>query len=790
MKLLTAILIFLFSLTPLWAQNPDFDLKYKQAQSLYEKGQFEQARTNILNALKKYDSSLTWSQKTSGNRLASQCEKAIANRDRLNLASTELILGYQSGLDSIGFDAGKPQLVTATSDSPSWCKVERLGNGYIFLKSELNPDKNERHATVTVKMGRIKTVLVKVIQQPRPDTQKQVVISTSPDRARISVDGSDSSVGVWEGTLSSGQHKLHVEKNGFAVKDTVITVLDDMRNEQMMDIHLDLAPQFGKLTVNILPETGFSFGPDLPILSLNGVITNFNPQELFSYDDDRDIQRYTIYDDGTIPVSAGRLDVTVSAKGYEAQFFSMYIKPGETVNLSRTLSAITGNVTIEDAGNAFDATVFLDGQDMGLVRDYVRHRTIIGDHVITLKKDGFVSEENSYPISVKEGASTTIPVRMVRYTPYVFTSNPDNARVSVDGEYIGLTPTEPYILLEKAPGHSYTVEITKDSYFPIVRTITPDFSSSETVNEHNELKRTSFFKIEADRENILATIRNRSKVDTTFFEDLQLPAEVNLPIRENPYLVTMRRVGDKKNVYKRSFKFNDPDKNTLDVQTYSRYNFQAISANYYLTGATASIGSKSYQNMGNVSLMKFRLFPGLSTSVAHAGFFMGKEPDAPIIESDPETGVDYEISSKQFNYLPAISILFINGEFRAGGYITDYMQVNSLVSYAWYPDIIKKIAGFSHVTGHDLFIGAEISSNIKYFNANVKAGLQTYPGGLTANIYDEGKKGPGMSSTNVEDKYVCLPVAGIPPTQFVISVGFSFGGRNSKGQNTLRLFHF
>ena len=789
MKRFFTILLLFIVAVPLFAQNPDFDLKYQQAKSLFDKGQYEQARTSIRNALNKYPS-LSADQRATGNRLVSQCNAAIENRDRLHLSVDELTIGYQSALDSIGCDAGKPNLISVTSSEPSWCKIERFANGYIYVKSELNPEKTERRATVTVKMGKIKTATVRIVQQARPDTQKQLVIRTNPDRARISVDGGDYSTGIWEGTLSSGKHRLRVEKNGFAVKDTVITILDDMRSEQHVDLCLNLTPQFAKIRMDIQPEEGFSFGGNVPVITFNGVVADMNPREIYSYGDDRDIQRYSIYDDGTIPVSSGRLDIAVASQGFEPQQFEIQVRSGEEFTLSRVLKAITGYLTLEDVGNAQDAQVFVDNRPAGMVREYIHKRTIIGNHVITLQKDGFLSPQQEYSVSINEGENIAIPVKMARYVPYVFTSTPDNVVVTVDGVYVGNTPTAPYNLIEKDSGGKYLVEFTKENYLTVSREISSSFTNLEQMEEHADMLDTKPFQLKADRTDAKATILNRRKGDTVFVKEVALPAKISLPVRKAPYYIELRNVGETKKVYKKRFHFNNAQENTLNMQTYSRHNVHLLSGNYYLGGMPmVTIGGgtapKEFKNMGNVSLIKFGVFPGFSTSAVRSGLFMGSNKTAPIIPSgDPTDGSG--VTWGNFNYLPAISVLFINGEFRVGGYITDYLQVDAVATYAWYPDVIKNLIAFSHVVGHDLFLGGEVSTCIKAININFKMGMQMYPGGgLTANIY----KGDGNTGTFESTSYVSLPIAGLPPSQFVISVGFTLGSADAKGQNILRLFH-
>lgn len=769
---------------PLLAQNPDFVLKYQQAKSLYDKGQYEQARTSIRNTLKKMPS-LSADQKNMGNRLASQCDAAISNRDRLHVSSHDIRLGFQSSVDSIGCDAGKPNLITVTSSEPGWCKVQGYRNGYIFIKSEFNPDKIDRHATLTVKMGKIKSTSINVIQEARPDTKKSIVVRTTPDNARISIDGDEASVGVWQGSLPSGSHRFRIEKNGYAVKDTLVTVADDMKEDQLVELNLKLTPQFARLYVDVQPEEGFRFGEGSPSIILNGVIVDLNPREVYSYNDDRDVQRYALYDDGSIPVYPGRLDIQIRADSYESQRFDRQIRSGEDVRISRVMKPVIGYLTLDDQENAWDAIVSVDGVEMGPVSSFARKKIIVGEHLLTLQKEGFLSAEDNYSFRIAENESLSIPVKMIRYTPYVFTSTPAGARVALDGEYIGTTPTEPYILKEKTPGQSYQVELLKEGYFTEVRTITPDFRFPEVETEEFKLYKASKLNIEADIVDAVVTIKERNYGDSIFVKDVKLPAEVALPIREKPYFVEIRRIGDTKKVYGKKFQFDGKDKDYLKIQTYSRHSVNVLSANYLLGGMPpVSISSKEYKNMGNVSLLKFRLFPGLSTSAVRSGFFMGSDSSMPVVIG---AGEDMEtISSGNFNYIPALSVLMINGEFRLGGYITDYMQINGVATYAYYPDVLKHFCPFSHIVGHDVFVGAEISSHIRVINLNLKAGLQMYPGGLTANIYDTSKSN---SRNDVIDRFYSFPIEGLPPTQFVISVGISLGGKDSKGENTLRLFH-
>ncbi len=774
----TLFLLFLFVLA--YAQNPDFTLKYKQAKNLFEKGSYEQARTSIRSTLKL--PGLSQDQKNEGNKLASQIDYAIAYRDRLNLGAEELRVGYRNGVDSITVDAGKLSAVTVSS-SQSWCRAE-LKNNYIYINTDFNPDKTPREAAVTVKMGKVKTKKISVFQAQRDETTKHIVVTSTPQRAHISVDGEAPVTGDFERDLISGPHKFRIEKNGFAVKDTTIVVEDDLRSDQVINYHLNLEPQFARLILKVVPEEGFSFDRDPVNFRLNGVMVESSPREIFSYDDDREIQRYSLYQDGSIPIPSGQLDIEAFATNYETQRLHYdRIQSGEDLSVTITLKPITGYLTLIDSGKARDAVAFLDGKNIGAVADISNKPVLIGEHVLNFQKAGYLSEEESYTVQIKQNESSLLNVAMLRYVPYVFTTTPPDASVTVDGVYVGNTPTKPYVLREKGGDNSFEVQVSKDGYLSMSRTVTPDFNSRETVMEEFRMPATKKVAFDSDGSDLRLVLKNRRNGDTTFVKDVLLPAEVDIPIRSKPYYVELHRAGQRRLAYKGHFTFDNPSKDRHHIQSFSKENFQILSGNYFLSGMPeAQIGDKAFKNMGTVNFMKFRLFPGVSTSVAKGGLFMGVNPEVPVsyTKTSGETGA---VSEGTYNYLPAISFLFINEELRIGGAIIDYLDVNALATYAWYPDFFKQIFGFSHIAGHDIFIGAELSSRIPVLNVSLRAGVQMYKG-LTANIYDSSMS----TSSDLSKKYITMPVSGIPESMFVVSVAVSLGGKDSKGNNIIRVF--
>ena len=778
-KIFTLFFLILPVLAAL-AQNPDFQRRYTQAEQLFNQGQYEKARTAIQNSLRNLPS-LSQDQIQTGRALEVRCTQAIAKRDQLDMGAAELQLGYQRAVDSLEFTAARPATVKAVSSDPAWFKVERLTDKYIIYSSEFNPDKNPRKAQLTVTMGKI-TRTVKVEQAARPDTEKRLVIRTVPDHATVSVEGKAPVSGYWEDTLPSGDYKIRVEKNGYYQKDTVVTVVDDMQIGQVQTVMMKLEPQFAKLKIEILPEEGFSFGQEQVALTLNGVSVAA-PREEYTYDDDRDIQRYSYYSDGSIPVPPGWVDVIVSCKNFESIKTQVQARAGETIPISYTMKPFSGYLTLVDEGQALDAVVKMDGQMMGTVRDLVHTPVLVGEHLLTLEKDGFLSRETNYPITVKEQEEVSVGVSMVRFRPYIFTSDPVDAKVSVDGNVIGYTPTEQFFLRDLGPDKVYKLLVEKENYLTIQRNIVPNFNESGIVTEHAHMLPSHKFGFSADNSDLVLTVKDRRGGDSLYVDRVPLPTEVSLPWREKPYYYEVTRVGERRLAYRGNFMFNEYTKDNLFIRSWSRSNFAFIDANYFLTSPEVGIGlnEKPYKSIANAQLLRFRLFSGLSTSVIRATLLQGTDnrTDLEIPQNTLDDGRTLSVSTA--NYLPALSFLFPNGEFRIGGALLSMLDFDALVSYAWYPDFWKKMIPVSHLSGHDLFFGAELSSRLPIANVNLKVGMQMYPE-LKANIHDSGFRAASGEADNfyVQD----VPI----PSMFVVSVGFSLGTKDSKGNNILRVF--
>ncbi|MBO4670960.1 MAG: hypothetical protein J5640_03860 [Bacteroidales bacterium] len=291
----------------------------------------------------------------------------------------------------------------------------------------------------------------------------------------------------------------------------------------------------------------------------------------------------------------------------------------------------------------------------------------------------------------------------------------------------------------------------------------------------------TFLHVKADERGLVLTVKDSRKADSTIVSNTILPADISVPLRKKPYYVELHRAGQSSPAYRGIMYYDNPRKTSHFIQSWSRGGLQFVSFNNYFYGRPrATVGvpgpdgapAKTLSNIGYLNLFKFSLFPGFSTSLLKGTGFLGLD-GKDLYTLNDAGGI---IARPNPIILPAISVILINGEFRVGGaLLTDYADASILASYAWYPDIYKDFVKFSYLTGHDVFVGLELSSRIPAVNYKLKAGLQMYPGLKTVSY---------KVANGVIGDFMTIDTA--VPNMFVVALEMSLG--ISKGENILRIF--
>ncbi|MBR4809107.1 MAG: PEGA domain-containing protein [Bacteroidales bacterium] len=766
------LLVILLTAAPAFAQK-SFDMRYSEAVEYYTTKQYDKA-IKVLEASKK-SPGVTKDQINKANRLLNQCKAAKQKLSDLNLSKETLYFPGSGQTDSIYVTAGKAWEVTS---SPDWVTA-RKELDLLYIEAAPNPLDESRKGIVEVSMGKERTAYVVVNQDQRQSVSRTIRIHTDPDRAFIYIDREP---GVLSDNffLLEGRHDIRIEKNGYERKDTTIVVradVDDAENEYSFR----LSPQFATVSVNIVPEEGYSFDTP-PVLDISGNVINLHPSVINNFGLDKDLSYYELYEGGLIPLHPGQYTVKVGAEGFTPQSANISVGKGENASYDFTLVPICGFLTVADQEYAAGAKVFMDGAEIGTV-PVSNLRVKSGRHVLSFRKEGFLTMEDEYPVDVQEGKELTFKAFMHRFVTCNVSSEPDYCKVYLDGKYLGSTPLD--IFLTEG---EHKIRYEKAGYFPLEETVRTDFSNP-SISRQISLSQSFPLLVTADKDSLGVTIWKGSGDNRVVYaENAKTPARVSIPLSDTPYRIELTR-NNLKTAYKGSFKFKDEADNHVNILSWGD--------EPPMFGLTIApdfnkdiVLGKGYSRLGDARLVIFKIFPGLSSAVAKTSLFWENDhsmqvsfPEKTVTDIDGQEHTLQALKTDGPAILPAFSLLFINEEFRIGGGITQHVDANALLTYTWYPNL-SKIFSFSHMSGHEVFLGAEINSRLPIFNGHLKIGMEGLFG--QANIYYTGQIPETETTFKKEQFYYTEALE--QPIRFVVGLGFTIGGKEAKGQNMLRVF--
>ena len=764
------LLVLLLTAAPAFAQK-SFDMRYNEAVEFYTTKQYDKA-IKVLEASKK-SPGVTKDQITKANKLLNQCKAAKTRQSTLKLSKNDVYMPGTRHTDSLYVTAGKAWEVAS---HPDWINVRRELD-VLYIEAEPNPLKETRTGHVEVSMGKDGTDYVTVIQEKHQDVFRPVRIHTVPERALVYVDNESGALSE-NFIMSEGNHVVRIEKDGFERKDTTIVVNpegEDAENEYTFP----LVPEFGTITIAILAEEGFGFDAN-PTVDINGNAVNLHPADIHSFNSDAKIKYYELYDGGVIPLRPGQYKIKAASEGFSPKVSEISLSKGEQENVSIILEPICGYLSVADQEYAMGAKVFMDGKEIGAVP--VSHmRVKSGKHALKFVKEGFLTAEEE--IDIQEGKELTVKALLHRYVTYSISSNPDYCKVYLDGKYLGSTPIDVHITEGE-----HRLRYEKADYFPLEETVRTDFSNTQ-VSKQVRLSKAYPLLVTADKDSLGITIWKGNGADRTVFaENVKTPARVNIPLSDTPYQIELMR-NNLKTAYKGRIKFNDESKNLVNILTWGdEPPMLGVTLTPDFFSKEKYLG-KGYFRLGEARVSTFKIFPGLSSSVAKAAFFWENNQselfDFGAKQVSDIEGNTYNVDAMKIDgpaILPAITLLLINEEFRVGGGISQHLDANALVTYAWYPNL-SKIFSFSHMSGHEVFLGAELNSRMPIFNGHFRLGVEGFFG--QANLY---RTGYSISNAEIKKEQFYEAAKINNPIRFVVGIGFTIGGKEAKGQNILRVF--
>ena len=805
-RALTVLAVLLFAATAAFAQTAGEKESFetmKSAANLYLlNGDFTAAKAQyegIFKLFRQYDD-FTKEVRPDYERCLRELDKLAAAKkesERLVFSQPFVNFAYTAEAQSITILTGRGGAGKWEVEScPDWCKLTKEDNS-LAIVAEANPDPTLRNGEIIIKMtvsGKTISRGLPVLQIARPLQERSIRIVTNPEGSQVTV-GSDptprtSPVTL---TLTEGEIPVHILRNEYFAIDTFITVSAEDDPKVTKEYHFDLTPRFAlaKLTLNAASGNLDNKNPRLFIggrpISLDGYygrggIHSFNTSGTF-------IRYFEMYQDNernyVIPLEPATYMVTATADDFEDYTYTFTAKEGETIPLDVVMTPKRGTVRFFNGRNAEGAVIKDGTTPIGTLTDHLEVQLAADDHKISFEKKDFMSELPVYTIHVNPGETQDFEVNMNPLSYLTINSVPAGAEVIVNGVAEGIrTP----VYNKPIPLGENTVTLQQKNYYPVtlvrqsgviggIDTLNVTLKPSHPLKVSSDAYRSASNTASGFNVYIWSTDGSGQRVhEYNHYTD----TAIDLPYGR--YKFEFRRFsagpdpgfngglrlrGERKKkdlAYKGTFNFTERNNNLYRMSYSENGCMSVLSGELNLSETLIEAGETgSFKEIGRADFLHFPVFPGYSTSLLHADAFKAVTPD------------------QELQYLFTGSVMFLNGEMRIGGGVHQYLDVNLLASYSWFPQIHTKdwtfLEGmsFDYIDMTDIFLGLEVHSRLPVLNARFKVGYRMMKG--NANIYT----GDGRKSS-----YQSHP---FDNSGIMASIGFSLGGRDSKGAHILRVFY-
>lgn len=753
------------------------NMRFRHAVNLYNSGKYENAATMFKNALESCSpDSITliqnWIAKCKNVKPQSVKQKKL-ELDKVEIKATE-----NGGEFEININATSTWNYTRRA---GWYRLMPFSNKLI-INIPANNMYNNRCDTIDVTMEDMSTQVV--IEQS--GVNGIVYFNTTPDFANVQFLDNHIAFSKKSSSekfdLPSGKYSVRISKGGYESVDTVVSVPDSGEVKPLV-YDIKLKPKFGMLKLRIDTQRGSNFTTwpkmrigthDVDIETMFGDGT-----DCYSFNNDNNVVYYHLYEGNIVPLEEGLYDIKVTAPGFENYSRSLTITDGETTDLVVTMRPFSGFLTVSCNDFANGARIYVDNYDIGIAP--VTNLPIAeGTHCIRFEKEGLTTKEDSINFEIKKDVEYKYNLEMYHYIKGHITSSPQGADVYVDDKFKGHTPLNVNFIKDPEQ-KSHKLEISMGGYFPVTKDVEVQVGIDQTLDV--ELEKITPLKVVSDESNLYLKMTRGEEV---VCEDILLPSTVDIPLGK--YKVELFRksqkhanngeiITKKKRAYKTTYNHNGR-KETLKMLSYSRSHYHILGGTLNLTSykGIGENGDEMYKMIGSAYLGQMKLFPGFSTHFIKASFFsISDDIKNKTVNANPE----YYADTKYPEYMMGFTCVFLNADFRMGGALHKNIDVSVLGSYSWMPPLYIFLP-LSHVDGHDLFVGAEFTSRLPVFNFSIRAGYQMMRGNY--NVKCENVR---SDYSKLEKSFHHTPFTA---DAFVIALNINLGGKDSKGNNVLRLW--
>lgn len=561
--------------------------------------------------------------------------------------------------------------------------------------------------------------------------------------------------------INAGEYKVKISKDGYETIDTTVLIPSDGSTKVL---EISLKPVFAKLQLDIFTDDKSQ--PQIyPVINIDSARISmtemFDKTKIKSFDDLGNVEFFKIYSGGVIPVPEGYHRILISTTGYKPYNKELISRKGAFDLIHAQLEPISGFITVADMGNAMDAKVYLDNNFIGNVPVF-KYKATVGNHKVKIVKDGFKTENEDFPVLIREDQEETLNIGMKIFKQYRLKTNPTGAEILVNNQRQGFSPYDIFLYEGKNE-----VVVKKKGYLGVSQIFTIDNTVKNSIDTLEYVLESTFpIKIESESDSMSVVVSRKGELISDKFK-----TPVVLEIPYGNYRLSL--FDDKRKVFSGTFRHDG--KTNVNAPCYSRGTFVTLDAEYYLQSLPAycdeNFQSINYYNLfASGSFGKFNLFPGLSTTVLKANVFkVNSLFEGEVIDSDINAD-EYKYN----DYLFSGSCVFLNGEFLFGGSITKKIDINAFGNFSWYPDITKIIQK-NNISGYDYSYGIELSTRFSFFNFKIKYG----------HYLNNGKFNILMDDVYNANFLISKPFS---INSNFVSIGFNLGQRNGLNNRMLRFW--
>jgi hypothetical protein len=176
-------------------------------------------------------------------------------------------------------------------------------------------------------------------------------------------------------------------------------------------------------------------------------------------------------------VVVGPHTIKLTKSGYDDVKINVSVTAGRTFHLHENLTVSTRYGSINISSDPSGAKVYLDGNYTGETTPKNISKVVVGDHIIKLTKSDYDDEIRNVSISV--GETLRLHENLTGYGSLRISSYPSEAKVYLDGDYLGKTPLD----ISKVVVGSYSIKLTKFGYASVEKKIDVSAGKSTRVDE-------------------------------------------------------------------------------------------------------------------------------------------------------------------------------------------------------------------------------------------------------------------------------------------------------------------